>query len=38
MRKGLLLVAPGGFHGHQFNLLLPTQDRQLGDTFSGVGE
>ena len=34
-RKGLLLVAAGGFHGHQFHLLLTTEDRQLGNNAFG---
>ncbi len=38
LRKGLLLVAAGGFHGHQFHLVLTTEDRQRGDAFRVVGE
>ena len=38
LRKGLLLVAAGGFYGHQFDAVLAAEGGQLGDAFRVVGE
>ena len=38
LRKSLLFVTAGCFHGHQFDLMRPAKGAQFGDTLGVIGK